>query len=103
MKLTLKTYLTQTASGAIDPKTFALETLQHIREKNADYFSFLRTHDRFIADHLDTVLDRPFHAAPIGIKDNIMLEGEITSCGSKMLEHYVAPYTATCVEKLIAA
>jgi aspartyl-tRNA(Asn)/glutamyl-tRNA(Gln) amidotransferase subunit A len=33
----------------------------------------------------------------------MMLQGEITSCGSKMLEQYVAPYTATCVEKLVAA
>jgi aspartyl-tRNA(Asn)/glutamyl-tRNA(Gln) amidotransferase subunit A len=33
----------------------------------------------------------------------MMLEGEITSCGSKMLENYVAPYTATCISKLIAA
>jgi len=33
----------------------------------------------------------------------MVLEGEITSCGSKMLEQYVAPYTATCVAKLLAA
>jgi aspartyl-tRNA(Asn)/glutamyl-tRNA(Gln) amidotransferase subunit A len=32
-----------------------------------------------------------------------MLEGEISSCGSKMLENYVAPYTATCISKLIQA
>lgn len=30
-----------------------------------------------------------------------MLEGIISSCGSKMLENYVAPYTATCAQNLI--
>ena len=34
------------------------------------------------------------------MKDNILLQGEISSCGSKMLENYVAPYTATCLKKL---
>ncbi|MCK9467099.1 MAG: Asp-tRNA(Asn)/Glu-tRNA(Gln) amidotransferase subunit GatA [Candidatus Absconditabacterales bacterium] len=36
----------------------------------------------------------------IAIKDNIMTKGNISSCGSKMLENYVAPYTATCIENL---
>ena len=38
--------------------------------------------------------------APIAIKDNIMQKWEISTCGSKMLEDYVAPYTATCIENL---
>jgi aspartyl-tRNA(Asn)/glutamyl-tRNA(Gln) amidotransferase subunit A len=29
-----------------------------------------------------------------------LLQGEISSCGSKMLENYTAPYTATCLKKL---
>jgi len=36
----------------------------------------------------------------IAIKDNIMTKWNISSCGSKMLENYVAPYTATCIENL---
>ena len=38
--------------------------------------------------------------ALIAIKDNIMQKWEISTCGSKMLEDYVAPYTATCIENL---
>lgn len=38
--------------------------------------------------------------AAIAIKDNIMQKWEISTCGSKMLEDYVAPYTATCIENL---
>lgn len=40
---------------------------------------------------------------PVGIKDNILYKGHKATCCSKMLENYVAPYSATVVEKLLAA
>jgi aspartyl-tRNA(Asn)/glutamyl-tRNA(Gln) amidotransferase subunit A len=39
---------------------------------------------------------------PLSIKDNICIEGTKTTCASKMLEDFVAPYTATSVNKLYA-
>ncbi|NLW94653.1 MAG: Asp-tRNA(Asn)/Glu-tRNA(Gln) amidotransferase subunit GatA [Chlamydiae bacterium] len=37
---------------------------------------------------------------PIGLKDNLCVEGRVAGCASKSLEGFAAPYTATAVERL---
>ncbi len=39
----------------------------------------------------------------VAIKDVLAMEGEKVTCGSKMLESFVSPYTATSVQRLIDA
>lgn len=43
---------------------------------------------------------RPLDGIPVAIKDNLVLEGVRTTCGSRILEHYRPPYTATAVARL---
>jgi aspartyl-tRNA(Asn)/glutamyl-tRNA(Gln) amidotransferase subunit A len=45
----------------------------------------------------------PLAGVPVALKDNLNLEGHALTCGSRILQGYVAPYTATAVERLLAA
>jgi aspartyl-tRNA(Asn)/glutamyl-tRNA(Gln) amidotransferase subunit A len=45
----------------------------------------------------------PLAGVPVGIKDNMCTEGVETTAASKILAGYVPPYSATAVERLIAA
>ena len=56
--------------------------------------------DRKIADGEPL---EPLSGVPVAIKDNMALRDATTTCGSKILEGYVSPYTATAVERLRAA
>ncbi len=44
----------------------------------------------------------PLAGVPFAVKDVLDLAGEVTTCGSKILEHYRPPFTATCIERLEA-
>lgn len=39
----------------------------------------------------------------MAFKDNMNMEGTHTTCSSHMLENYVSPYTATCVDRVLAS
>jgi len=45
----------------------------------------------------------PLAGVPVAIKDNMTIRDVTTTCGSRILENYVPPYTATAVERLRSA
>ncbi|XP_043215099.1 glutamyl-tRNA(Gln) amidotransferase subunit A, mitochondrial-like isoform X2 [Amphibalanus amphitrite] len=45
----------------------------------------------------------PLDGVPVSVKDNYCVEGALTTCGSRMLAGFRPPYTATVVQRLLAA
>ena len=45
----------------------------------------------------------PLAGVPLAVKDNMCLDGTRTTCGSKILEGWIAPYTATAVARMLQA
>ena len=76
------------------------------KEKDVDAFlTILKEEALSKAKDVQTKIEsgeikKEFAGIPIGIKDVICTKGIKTTCGSKMLEDFVAPYSATVMEKI---
>jgi aspartyl-tRNA(Asn)/glutamyl-tRNA(Gln) amidotransferase subunit A len=74
-------------------------------EKIGAFLRFMEESELEKAKDLDKHLeekgiDSELFAVPMGIKDNILIEGQLTTAASKILENYVASYDATVIKKL---
>ncbi len=84
--------------------------LAHVDGIDAHVGAYLTTlHDlaRAQADRIDERIRQgetlPLAGVPVAVKDNMCLEGTRTTCASKILEHWVSPYTATAVQRILDA
>ena len=73
---------------------------KRIEEKEKDIGAFVTITTDEALEKSKNVKNGNLAGIPIGIKDNLCTKGVKTTCSSKMLENFVAPYNATVVEKL---
>ncbi|MFU8812699.1 MAG: amidase family protein [Balneolaceae bacterium] len=83
--------------------------IEQIDQKNDHLNVFLRDHrDQALADaktvqaKIENGTAGKLAGSVVGIKDVLCHRGQITSCGSKMLEQFESVYSATAVERLLA-
>ena len=94
-------------SGEVSALEIITKTLADIKEKNPSLNAFLEIFEEDALKRAKEIDALPqgkkgrLAGVPVAIKDNILFEGHICSCASKMLENYKAPYTATVVKKLL--
>ena len=101
------------ASKEFSAQEIALASLERVKALDGDVHAFLEMTEALALEaavRLDEAVAAgtlsemgPLAGAPVAFKDNMNLLGTHTTCSSKMLENYVSPYTATCVERTIAA
>ena len=101
------------AAGEFSARELAQNALERIAEKDAKVHAFLEVTDELAlaaADALDAriaagefIQAGVLAGVPVAFKDNMNLVGTHTTCSSRMLENYVSPYTATCVQRILDA
>lgn len=98
------------ASGETSSRELTSHYLQRIEKTNAELNCFISvTGEQALkqADEADKLRTGGqaglLTGVPIALKDIFCTQGVKTSCGSKMLDNFVAPYDAHVVEKLNAA
>ncbi len=78
-----------------------MNVLEKSREIQKKYSPFITIPDK-IPDKTDTPKTKGrLSGIAISVKDNICTAGMQTTAGSKILQGYVPPFSATCVEKIL--
>ena len=84
------------------PEAIVRRSVDAIRAKDHDIGAFLHVADRAVDGGL-RMNPQPLGGVAIAVKDNIVVAGLPATCGSRILDGYVPPDTATAVARLEAA
>ncbi len=100
-------YVEEVKNGNFTVEEFISKTKDQIKKNDEKLHAYLSLNENVIdqAKTLDKKIKNKEKVGacfgmPISIKDNICVKGGKTTCASKMLENFVAPYDATVVSKL---
>jgi aspartyl-tRNA(Asn)/glutamyl-tRNA(Gln) amidotransferase subunit A len=99
------------AAKKVSARELAADHYTRIAARNPELNAYLALSEERAyaqADRIDALIAAgkplpPLAGVPVAIKDVLSTRGTRTTCGSKILEHYIPPYDATAVERLEAA
>ncbi len=107
LKISALEFVQQVQNGNISAEDFVAKTLERIQSIDDKLHAFLSVNEKAVDQARD--IDKKIKSGskvgacfgmPISIKDNMCIKDSKTTCASKMLENFVAPYDATVVTKL---
>ena len=107
LKISALEFVQEVQNGNISVEDFVAKTLERIQNVDEKLHAFLSVNEEAVdqARKIDKKIKSgnkvgKCFGMPISIKDNICIKDSKTTCASKMLENYVAPYDATVITKL---
>jgi len=107
IKISALQFTREVKSGNLSAEEFMAKTLEQIQKVEEKLHAFLSLNDNALkqAKEIDKKIKLgqkigKCFGMPISIKDNICIKDTKTTCASKMLENFVAPYDATVITKL---
>ena len=107
LKISALEYVQEVQNGNISVEDFTAKTLEQISKHDERIHAFVQVNSEAIekARQIDKKIKSgekvgACFGMPISIKDNICIKDSRTTCASKMLENFVAPYDATVISKL---
>ncbi len=103
--LALREEIVSKKTRAVDAVGRALGRIESVDPRVKAFLSVMRDSALAQAKRVDEKVARgeklgPLAGVPVAIKDNLCTTDARTTCGSKILEHYLPPYDATVVRKL---
>jgi aspartyl-tRNA(Asn)/glutamyl-tRNA(Gln) amidotransferase subunit A len=110
--LTVREALAGLRAKAFSSRELISAYLDHINQLEAEIHAFITlTPEKALqlADEADRRLMQgtgeipPLTGLPLAVKDVLCLQGVPCTCGSRILENFVPPYTATAVQRLLEA
>src|ERR1035441_10297102 len=104
----IRTGLLKKEFSAVEVAREALAHAERENPKTNAYLLFSSERALETAERVDKKIaagDDPglLAGVPVAVKDVILTKGVRSTCGSKILEHYIPPYDATAVERIEAA
>ena len=107
LKISALEYVQEVKTGNISAEDFVAKTIERIQSIDDKLHAFLSINDEAVdqARNIDKKIKSgekvgDCFGMPISIKDNICIKDSKTTCASKMLENFIAPYDATVITKL---
>lgn len=79
-----------------------IEHNKHLNAFNEVFFLSAKKQAQLVQEKIRSNTAGKLAGMVIGIKDNICYQGHLVTASSKMLEHFVAPYSATVIQRLLA-
>ncbi len=100
MKITIKETQEKLRKGEITVEDILSEFFARTKERNEEINAFLSVFDKTLNDIKSKDKNLPLYGAFFSVKDNILIKGERCSAGSRLLDHYIAPFDATVIRKI---